>query len=330
MKVLVTGGNGFIGRHVVAEALRRGHGVRVLIRPSGEAAASSVRSDGVETFQQDLRQPGGLTAAAMDGIDAVVHCAAALDGDLATQLAVTVAGTKHLLAAMREAGVRHIAGLSTFAVYDYMQLPAGSLLDETSPLEEHFDERAPYIRAKREQEDLIREQAVANKWRWTILRPGIVYGRGRTWFHHLGMQLGPGRWVCLAGDSLLPLTHVENCANAIVDAVEKDAANGVTLNIVDDDLPGRRRYMDALAQRTAPRPSIAGVSWGLLDRAARMASWTNRALLFGKAPLPDLLRPASLHERCKPLRYSNERAKQVLGWKPRWNLEEGLARSFAE
>jgi len=329
MKVLVTGGNGFIGRHVVAEALRRGHGLRVLTRPSPEVAASSVRSGGVEIVQQDVRHPDGL-ATVMEGMDAVVHCAAALDGDLATQLAVTVEGTRHLLVAMKEAGVRQIAGLSTLALYDYIQLPAGSLLDENSPLEEHFEERAPYVLAKRRQEDLIREQAGASRWRWTILRPGIVDGRGRTWFHQLGVQLGPGRWVCMAPDSVLPLTHVENCSHAIVDALEKDTANGVTLNVVDDNLPGRRRYMDALAQRTAPRPGITGISWELLDRASRMASWTNRALLFGKAPLPDLLRRASLHARCKPLRYSNERAKEVLGWTPRVNLEEGLERSFAE
>jgi nucleoside-diphosphate-sugar epimerase len=329
MKVLVTGGNGFIGRHVVAKARERGHGVRVLVRPCAEAAPSSAPRDDVEFVQRDLRQPGGLVAA-VEGVDAVVHCAAAMGGDLATQLAVTVEGTRNLLAAMKQAGVRHIAGLSSFAVYDYLQLPDGALLDEDSPLDEHFDARAPYIQAKRIQEDLIREQAGASGWRWTILRPGIVYGKGRTWFHHLGMQLSPGRWVCLAGDSLLPLTHVESCAGAVLDALANEAANGATLNIVDDDLPGRRRYMDALAQRTSPRPSITGVPWALLDRAARAASWTNRTLLLGKAPLPDLLLPASLHARCKPLRYSNQRAKQVLGWKPRWNLEEGLDRSFAK
>ncbi|HKA46049.1 MAG TPA: hypothetical protein VKF40_28925, partial [Burkholderiales bacterium] len=137
-------------------------------------------------------------------------------------------------------------------------------------------------------------------------------------------------WVCLGGDSLLPLTHVECCAGAVLDALENEAANGATVNIVDDDLPSRRRYMDALAQRTSPNPRITGLSWALLDRAARAASWTNRTLLLRKAPLPDLLQPAALHARCKPLRYSNQRAKQVLGWGPRWNLEEGLERSFAK
>lgn len=327
MNVMVTGGSGFIGRHIVAEALQRGHKVRVLMRSSTGAVSSPTPDERVEWVGHDLRQAAGL-ASTLEGVDAIIHCAAAMDGDLDAQMAITVEGTRNLLEAMDDVGVRHIVGLSTFAIYDYLHLPAGSLLDENSPLEEHFDARAPYIRAKRKQEDLIREQSAAKGWKWTIVRPGIVFGRGRTWFHHLGMQLVPNRWVCLAGDSLLPLTYVESCAAAIVQALEAEAANRATLNIVDDDLPGRRRYMEALALRSAPRPSIASIPWALLESASRAASWTDRVLLFGKAPLPDLLRPASLHARCKPLRYSNQRAKQVLGWKPRWNIEEGLARSF--
>mgnify|MGYP003870497047 CR=1 FL=1 len=315
MKVLITGGNGFIGRYVAAEVRRRGHNAVVLARnpAPGEEAAFVC---------QDLRQPDGL-AAAIKGMDAVVHCAAAMDGDLHTQIAATVEGTANLLAAMTQAGVRHIVGVSTFALYDYLRIPPESLLDEDSPLESNFPSRAPYIQAKARQEDLIREHTSANQWRWTIVRPGIVFGRDRTWFHHLGMQLTPRQWVCLAGDSLLPLTYVENCADCIVDALENDAANGATFNIVDDDLPGRFRYMDALAKRAQPKPSIIGVPWSFLDRASRLASG------LGDFPLPDLLRPASLHARCKPLRYSNRRAKQALGWRPRWSIEEGINRSFA-
>lgn len=326
MRVLVTGGTGFIGRFVVDEARRRGHTVRVAARAAPPAGSPGGVAGG-DQVEVDLREPRGL-AAALAGIDAVIHCAAAMSGDLATQRAVTVEGTRHLLAAMGEAGVRHIVGLSTFALYDYHAMAAGTLLDEDAPLESRFGERGPYILAKREQEDLIRERFAAAGWRGTILRPGIVFGPGRTWFHQLGMQLRPRRWVCLAGDSLLPLSYVENCAEAIVTALETDAAHGATLNIVDDDLPPRGRYVGALAQRTDPRPRITNVSWALLERASRAADRVNRALLFGRAPLPGLLRPAGLDARSKPLRYSNERARRVLGWKPRWNLEEAIDRSF--
>jgi hypothetical protein len=101
------------------------------------------------------------------------------------------------------------------------------------------------------------------------------------------------------------------------------------VNIVDYPLPTRRAYVDALAGYTEPRPSIWGVPWKLLDAASSTASWTNTTLLLGRAPLPDLLRPTSLHARCKPLQYSNERARKLLQWTPRWSFTEGLARSFS-
>ena len=323
MKILVTGGTGFIGRHVVAELLHRNFGVRVLAR-----SAPGPKPDArIEHVRHDIREATGL-ARAVEGVDAVIHCSAAMDGDLPTQLAITVEGTENLLNAMKQARVRRIIGISTFAIYDYLQIPAGALLTEDSPLEENFDARAPYIRAKRYQEDLIREHAAANGWRSTILRPGLVYGKDRTWFYHLGTHLGARRWLCLAGEGLLPITHVENCASAIVAALECDAASGQTANIVDDDLPTRRTYAEELAKRTKPAPSITTISWPALERAARSASWMNRTILRGKAPVPGLLDPASLAARCKPLQYSNQRAKEALGWKPKWNLQEGLDRSF--
>jgi nucleoside-diphosphate-sugar epimerase len=324
MKILITGGNGFIGRHIAAGAVHRRHKVRIMVRPSAESP--DIGPSTVEIVQQDIRKP--MDPGCMAGIDAVIHCAAAMGGDLETQLALTVQGTKNLLGGMKEAGLRHIVCLSTFALYDYFQMPAGSLLDEDSPLEERLQSRSPYIRAKRQQEDLVREVSGSNGWRCTIFRPGIVYGKGRTWFHHLGMQLSARRWVCLAEDSLLPLTYVENCAKAILDGLESETANGQTLNIVDDSLPTRRAYMEALASRTTPRPGISGIPWAFLDSASRTAAWANRTLLSGKVSLPDLLSPASLHARCKPLHYSNERAKRILRWKPDSNWLDCLERSL--
>jgi nucleoside-diphosphate-sugar epimerase len=176
---------------------------------------------------------------------------------------------------------------------------------------------------KRDQEGIIVAAAAANGGSWTILRPGLVFGPGRTWFHHLGIA-GAGNWVCLAPDSLLPLTYVANCAEAIVLAAESGNADGEILNLVDDDLPTRRDYVERLSERTTPRPRVAALPWSLLDRLSRVAASTDRTLFRGHAPIPDLLRPASLHARCKPLRYTNARAKHVLGWQPRIAWRDAL------
>jgi 2-alkyl-3-oxoalkanoate reductase len=84
--------------------------------------------------------------------------------------------------------------------------------------------------------------------------------------------------------------------------------------------------MEALAARTTPRPTVHTISWGTLNRAARSARWMNRTVFRGRAPMPGILTPASLHARCKPLLYPNDRAKKLLGWKPRVGMGEALQR----
>src|SRR5947207_14123914 len=130
MKVLVTGATGFLGRHVVAEALERGHAVRAVVRPAGDVN----RIDGdVECARVDLRSSRGLVEACR-GVDAVIHCAAAKSGDFYTQFAGTVLATENLLKSMKEAGVKHIVAISSVSVYDYKKLWSFSRLDESSPL----------------------------------------------------------------------------------------------------------------------------------------------------------------------------------------------------
>jgi len=307
VRLLITGGRGFIGRHVATEATRRGHLVQLLAH--------------------DLREPQGL-AKHVRSVDAVVHCAAAMSGDLESQRAVNVDGTRNLLAAMSETGITHIVALSTLALYDYDGIPVGSPLDEESPLATDLASLGSYVITKRRQEELIREHAASNGWQWTILRPGIVFGRDRLWFHHLGLRLSPVWWVCYGGDSLLPLTYVENCAEAIVLALEQKAANGAVLNLTDDDLPDRRRYVRELCRRLEMCPRAVHLPWGVLDAAARSTSWANRVLLRGRAHVPDVLQAARLSARCKPLQYRNARAKTVLGWSPRWTFEQSLDRTL--
>jgi nucleoside-diphosphate-sugar epimerase len=278
--------------------------------------------------QVDLRSSRGLTEA-LSGIDAVIHLAAAKSGDLYTQLAGTVVGTENLLAAMSAAGVRHIVHISSFSVYDPMRLPAFSLLDEDAALDDPLGDRDEYAITKILQENLVVECAKKNGWRWTVLRPGMLYGPGNLFNARVGLRMGPRRWLRTGAWARIPLNYVENCAEAILLAVEKPQADGQVFNVVDDQLPTQRHYARLIAQRTVPRPRILPVSWTIMRLIARCAWLTNRVILRGRAKIPGIFVPSRLHARCKPLRYSNAKIKSALGWTPRYGLTEALDRSVA-
>lgn len=124
MRVLLTGGAGFIGRHVLAELMRRDHDVRVM-----DSLRSDVHRDGqawrpprgAEFLAGDVRDARVLDAALAD-IDAVVHLAAKVGlgvdiGDMPDYASSNDAGTAVLLAAMARAGVSRLTLASSMVVY---------------------------------------------------------------------------------------------------------------------------------------------------------------------------------------------------------------------
>lgn len=123
MRVLLTGGAGFIGRHVLRELLARGHEVRVLdsLRPDVHAAGSATTVEGAELIVADVRD-GKAVDRALEGIDGVLHLAAKVGlgvdvGDLPDYASSNDAGTAVLLAAMARAGVKGLTLASSMVVY---------------------------------------------------------------------------------------------------------------------------------------------------------------------------------------------------------------------
>ena len=188
-------------------------------------------------------------------------------------------------------------------------------------------QRDSYARAKLMQEERVRQFERDQGARVTVLRAGVVYGRDHLWNPRLGVALRPNLWLRIGNRAQIPLTYVENCAEAIVRAAEREEAIGRTLHIVDDDPPTQRTYADAVAKRMVPRPRMIPISWSLMRALARLAWELDRRLLGGRLALPGVLVPARLHARFKPLRYSNERARRTLDWSPRYSLAAALDRS---
>ena len=146
MKVLVTGGTGFVGPHVVRAIQDAGHDVRALVRKGSVP--------GVARAEGDMTDPESLRRAA-HGVDAVVHLVAIRQGREEQFQRIMVDGTRDLLAAARDAGVGRFVHMSALGT-----------TEETKDL-------VPYYRAKWLQEGLVRESGLEH----VIFRPSFVFGK---------------------------------------------------------------------------------------------------------------------------------------------------------
>jgi len=322
MRALVTGANGFLGRHVVAALQARGIEVRAMVRPAARLEALNWPST-VEIFRADLRTSRDLVRA-FAGVDVLLHLAAVVSGAQEAQFAGTVAGTERLLEAMAKSACRQLVLCSSFSVYDYGSTQR--LLHEGSPLHQVPDvySRDGYTISKWWQERVTRRFAEKHGWDLTVLRPGFIWGRDHGYLAALGQQLGRHHLV-IGPMTRLPMTHVENCADVFARAATDPRARGQTLNVVD----GRgERIWNYLADYLCG----SGQRGWRLPVPYWLAIWTVRlafATIFRRATkVPSILIPRRFESRLKPLRFENRRLRETLGWDPPLNYQQCLARTY--
>jgi UDP-glucose 4-epimerase len=321
MKALVTGANGFLGRHVVSALLARGIEVRAMVRPAVRLEALGWPSS-IEVFTADLRS--SELNRAFEGVDVLLHLAAVVSGSEDAQFAGTVAGTEHLLDAMATSACRRLVLCSTFSVYDYSL--TRRILDEGSPLRQVPDiySRDGYTISKWWQERLTRRFAEKHGWDLTVLRPGFIWGRDHGYLAALGQQFG--RYHLVIGPlTRIPMTHVENCADVFALAATDPRARGQILNVVDG--PGERIWTylsDHIRGSGQPGWRLPVPYW--------LAIWTVRlgfaTILRRAANVPGILIPHRFESRFKPLRFENSKLRKTLGWTPPLDYQQCLARSY--
>jgi len=131
MEILITGGNGFLGRNLVLALQERGDNVRVLALPKEDTTWLEERD--VAVFRGDILNPDALITP-MLGVEGVFHLAAMIGAWRAMQdyYAVNVTGTEHVCQAALEAGVRRLVHISSAMVYN---MAMGRAVTEDDPLE---------------------------------------------------------------------------------------------------------------------------------------------------------------------------------------------------
>jgi nucleoside-diphosphate-sugar epimerase len=322
LRALVTGANGFLGRHVVGALLARGIEVRAMVRPAARLEALGWPSS-VEVFRADLRTSSELRRA-FEGVDVLLHLAAVVSGGEDAQFAGAVVGTERLLDSMASSACRRLVLCSTFSVYDYSS--THRTLDEGSPLHQVSDvyTRDGYTISKWWQERVTRRFAEKHGWDLTVLRPGFIWGRERGYLAALGQQFGRHHLV-IGPLTRIPMTHVENCADIFALAAADARARGQTLNVVDG--PGERiwTYLSDYIRGSGQPGWCVPVPYWLAINMVRLAYAT---VFKSASKVPSILIPHLFESRLKPLRFENRRLRETLGWTPPLGYQECLERTY--
>lgn len=309
--VLVTGGAGFLGINLIRYLVERGHAVVSLdIAPFDYPDPR----DRITVITGDIRDEHAVTMA-MDGVEAVVHAAAALPLYPPREIYTTdVEGTRLVFETARRHGVKRVVHISSTAVYG---IPDHHPLRETDPL----DGVGPYGKAK------IQAEMIALEYRGRgmtvpILRPKSFVGPERLGVFALlyDWALSGKHFPIIGrGRNRYQLLDVEDLCQAILLCLTlPDVTVNDTFNIGAAEFRTMRQDYQAVLDR-------AGFGKRIIGFPAAPATWVLRALdRLGVSPLYKWVYETAAKDSFVAI----DKARQQLGWQPRYSNRDALLRNF--
>lgn len=321
MEVLITGGNGFVGRHLIPALQERGDTVRVLASPAGDT--TWLTEHNVAIFRGDIRSPDSLLAP-MQGVDAVVHLVAATRkwGPLQDSYAVNVTGTENVCRAALKAGVHRLVHISTFTIYNMMIGRPVSEEDLLKPLDE------PYSITKAQGDMLVQRLIREEHLPAVIVRLGALLGPGDSRnFGRMADRVRAGKGIIVgSGNNRLSFVYITDVVQGLLLALDSEQAEGKIYNISNDQPLTQAQYLAAIAQEVGVATPRVHVPYHALYAAAYVAE---RLATLSGYRIPPVITRHGIKIMGDDNRLSIDKARRELGYVPQVPVQEGVRLTVA-
>jgi nucleoside-diphosphate-sugar epimerase len=319
MDIMITGGGGLLGRHLVSELLDRGDNVRLLALPGEDVSWFEARGGAV--YRGDICRPDTLVAP-MQGADAVLHLAGMMGvwRPLRDYMEVNVTGTENVCRAALAQGVHRVVHVSSWTVYG---IDLGVSCSEDRPQHPFTD---PYPLSKAEGDKLVRRMIAEDGLPAAIIRPGTFIGPGdRLHFERMADRVREGKAVMIGrGDNALPFVYVTDVVEGLLLGLDHDDAVGEAFNITNDEPLTQQEMFEAIADEIGAKPPRIHLPYGPLYAAAAFFERTAIAMRSKRQP-PATRLGVKLFGTDN--RHAIDKARTRLGYAPRVSLREGIHRA---
>ncbi len=224
MKVLVTGGTGYVGRSLREKLRDQGHDVRLLVRQ--ESTHKVGAGEGYEVVGGDVGDSHACLKA-VDGCAAVVNLVGIIreyPDDGTTYVAMHTEATFNVLDAARRSGIERFIHMSALGA---------------SP-----DARSKYHTTKFEAEEIVKNSGL----RWTVFRPSVIFDRGDMFIQEL-VDLVHRSVVPIidGGKAMLQPVSLANVTDAMADSLVKPETQGTMFEVGGPDRVQFRALLDKIA-----------------------------------------------------------------------------------
>jgi uncharacterized protein YbjT (DUF2867 family) len=246
LRILVTGGTGFVGSRIVPALCGEGHAVRALVR--SPVGGERIKALGAEPVAGDIADAASLEAA-IEGCTHVVHLVALIKGRPAEFQAVMTDGTRSLVAAARQAGVERFVLMSALGAA------------EPTP------ETVPYFRAKWAMEQELKGSGLEH----TILRPSFVFGKGGALPTFIAqVRYSPLVTVIGDGHQRSQPIWVDDVAAYVANAIGSPQAANTTFELGGPDIVDWDELYRLIAKVLGKRRGLIHVPFAIAGAGARL------------------------------------------------------------